>query len=200
MGESCPPFEGGYMFTTIYGPEEPEDYCWEVTLNDGQELQQVDDQQIDVVSKTGAAAWTINAAPAHDAEGATVPTTIAVTGEAEFTLTVHHRAGNPAAGGAPFLYPINSGKGWEGGFATVTVQMPPPELPPEPPVATPLSCTVPSLVDKSLKVSRKALRRAHCALGPVRGERSRGAKVVRQYRPAGKTLPAGTPVGVKLGR
>ncbi|HWN73959.1 MAG TPA: hypothetical protein VNN15_09160 [Solirubrobacterales bacterium] len=42
------------------------------------------------------------------------------------------------------------------------------------------------------------LLRAHCELGPVRGEYRRGAKVVKQYRQAGKTLPADTEVGVKL--
>jgi hypothetical protein len=198
--EPCPPFDGGMSFQSIQGPEDPEDYCWEVTLDEGQELQQVSDQEIDVVSKTGAAAWVINAAPAHDANGATVPTTIALTGDAEFTLTVHHRAGNPATGGAPFQYPISEGKGWEGGFVTVIMQMPPAELPAAPPAATIPSCTVPSLVSKSLRASRRALRRAGCRLGPVRGQGGRGAKVVRQYRPPGKTLPAGTAVGVRLGR
>jgi hypothetical protein len=199
MGEPCPSFEGGYMFTTIHGPEDPEDYCWEVTLNDGQELQQVNDREVVVMSKSGAAAWVIVAAPAHDAEGASVPTTIAVIGEKEVTLTVHHRAGNPAAGGAAFRYPISAGQGWENGFATVTVQMPPAEPPPAAPV-TVLTCTVPNLVGKSPRASRRALRQANCAPGPVRGERRRGARVIRQYRPPGKILPAGSEVGVKLAR
>jgi hypothetical protein len=184
-------------FPAIHSPEDPEDYCFEVQLNEGQTLEQIDDRHIAVKSKTEAVAWEISAALAHDATGVEVPTTIAVTGENLFTLTVHHRAGNPAAEGAPFVYPISNGAGWEGGFVTVTVTMPVAEEPPQPPQAAP-SCLVPDLHGLSLKATRKKLRRAHCRPGPVHGERGRGAKVVKQYRPAGKTLPAGTEVGVKL--
>jgi hypothetical protein len=46
--------------------------------------------------------------------------------------------------------------------------------------------------------ARRALRQAHCTLGPVHGKRGRGAKVLEQYRRVGKLLPAGTAVGVKL--
>lgn len=198
--EPCPQFNGGYMFTDIQGPEDPEDYCWEVTLNPGQKLQQVDDQEIDVISKTGAAAWVIDASPARDAEGASVPTTVLLTGETEFTLTVHHRAGNPAASGAPFRYPITTGESYKTGPATVVAQLTEEEPPPDPPAATTPTCTVPTLLGKSWKASRKALQRANCTPGPVHGEHRRGARVVRQYQPAGKTLPAGTAVGVKLGR
>ena len=49
-------------------------------------------------------AFTINAGLAHDAEGSNVPTSLGVSEGNILTLTVHHRAGNPAASGAPFVY------------------------------------------------------------------------------------------------
>lgn len=90
MGETCPEYVGGYMSTTIHSATDPEDYCWKVTtLNEGQTLEQVNDQQILVRSnKTGATVWQINAQPARDAEGTAVPTSIALTGEREFIYTV----------------------------------------------------------------------------------------------------------------
>jgi len=51
-----------------------------------------------------------------------------------------------------------------------------------------------------VKAARRALLLAGCELGPIRGQRRRGARIVKQYRPAFKTLPAGTAVGVRLGR
>lgn len=194
--ETCPPYEGMW-FPQIKGPRDPEDFCFEVQLNEGQTLEQIDDHHVGVRSKTGAIAWEVQAALAHDATGVEVPTTIAVTGGNLVTLTVHHRAGNSAAGGTPFTYPISPGAGWEGGFATVTVLMPPAEPGPQPGQVG-YQCEVPNLQGKSLRLVQRELRSAHCNLGPVHGQRRRGAKVVKQYRRAGKTLPAGTEVGVKL--
>lgn len=192
-----PPYDGGQMFPAIHGPEDPEDYTWEVQLGEEQTLEAVDDQHAVVRYENGSVAFTINAEPAHDATGATVPTTIAVTEPNLFTLTVHHLAGSPAAGGAPFTYPISAGAGWEGGVATVTVTMPPATETSAPPPSAP-ACLVPDLAGRSLKAARRQLRRADCRLGKVRGERKKGAKVVRQYRKPGKSLPARTEVGVKL--
>lgn len=183
------------MFPVIHGPEDPEEYIWEVQLHEGQTLELVDDQTAVVRWENGTVAFVIEAEPAHDATGATVPTTLAVTDPNLITLTVHHLAGNPAAGGSAFAYPISAGKGWEGGFATVRVEMPPAE---SPTVNAPV-CLVPSLAGKSLKASRRLLRKSHCKLGPVHGERGKGAKVAKQYRKPGRSLPAGTEVGVKLG-
>lgn len=194
------------IFGTINGPGDPEDYCFEVTLGERQELEQVDDRRVAVVYSNGFHAFDITAEEAHDAEGVTVPTTLAKTGENLITLTVHHREGNPLAGWASFHYPVVDGAGWEGGLQTHEVQGPPDEAelkamaqpPPaaeEPPA--PL-CEVPALQGRTLKTARRALARAECTLGPVHGERGRGAKVVKQYRRYGATLPAGTEVGVKL--
>lgn len=210
--ETCPPYEGVSNFPSISGAGDPEDYCWEMNLGEGQELRQIDDQHAAVFyTEPEVQALGIEAAPAHDAEGTAVPTTITVSGENLITLTVHHLAGNPAAGGAAFHYPVVAGLGWEGGFQTELVQGPPdeselrtPPSAPAPPVeaaeAPAPRCQVPSLDGRSLRAARRALRRANCALGPVRGERARGARVVKQYRPSGKTLPADTVVGVKLAR
>jgi hypothetical protein len=186
-------------FPDIHGTEDPEDYCWEVKLGEEEELRQIDDTHAGVFWEDGTRAMLITAALAHDADGAEVPTTLSVAQPNLVTLTVHHRAGNPAAGGAAFDYPITQGKGWEGGFQTATVNMPPPtEQETNPPIAPPApTCEVPSLQGRTLRAAKRALRRGGCALGPVR---SHGAKVIKQYRPAGKVLSAGTEVGVKLGR
>jgi hypothetical protein len=183
---ALPSYEGGQMFPTIHGAEDPEEYSWEVQLGDDQELEQVDDQLAVVRSKTGAVAWSINATQAHDGKGATVPTALAVTQPNVVTLTVHHV-------GAGFQYPISAGEGYETGFATVAVIMPPGEQPPAAP-----TCDVPDLTGRSLRASRRILHRAHCRLGLVRGERSPAARVLKQYRLAGKSLPAWTAVGVKV--
>jgi hypothetical protein len=190
-----PPYEGAVQFPTIHEPADPEEYSWEVHLDDDQELRAIDDRHA-AVYYTGPEhfAFGIEAAAAHDAQGKDVPTSLAVTQPNTITLTVHHHAGNPAAGGAPFAYPISEGKGYETGYATGVVQMPPAES-----VLTVPVCRVPGLVGKSLKASRKMLRKSNCKLGPVRGERSRGAKVAKQYLKPGRALPAGTEVGVKLG-
>lgn len=195
-------FPNGFLmsFPAIHGPEDPEDFCWEVKLGEGEELRQIDETHAGVFWEDGTQAMTITAQLAHDVEGVAVPTTLAVTEPNLITLTVHHRAGNPLAGGAPFYYPVVAGKGWEGGFQTVTVDMPPStEQGTKQPAAVP-TCKVPYLQGRTLRAARRALRSADCRLGPVQGEGGRGAKVVRQYRPANKVLPAGTAVGIKLAR
>jgi hypothetical protein len=154
----------------------------------------------------------VNAEAAHDAVGTTVPTTLRQTGREQVTLTVHYREGNPAAGGAPFVYPITAGTGWPGGFHTVTVEMNNPfgnanesvreTNPPAPtePIPVP-TCKVPSLRGYSLRAAKNLLRAAHCAIGAVRlapGATAGKGKVVKQFHPAGLELAAGAPVAVKL--
>jgi hypothetical protein len=203
--ETCAPYEGGMTFPMIHGPEDPEDYCWEVQLGAGEKLRQIDDQHAEVDFESGHFAFGIQAKPAHDAVGTAVPTTLAVSDPNLITLTVHHRAGNPAAGGAPFDYPILSGTGWEGGFISEAVKGPADESEAKPKPTAPveeipaLMCDVPALQGRTLQAARRALQRANCHLGPVRGQRRPGVKVVKQYRQYGETLPAGSVVGVKLG-
>jgi hypothetical protein len=141
-----------------------------------------------------------------------VPTTLRQTGREQVTLTVHYREGNPAAGGAPFVYPITAGTGWPGGFQTVIVEMNNPfgnanesvreTNPPAPtePIPAP-SCKVPSLRGYSLRGAKNRLRAAHCGIGAVRiaaGATAGKGKVVKQFHPAGLELVAGAPVAVKL--
>lgn len=199
--EPCPPFDGSMSFHAIQSPDDPEEFCWEVNLAEEQELRQVNDREAEVFyTEPEHHAFSIVAGLAHDAVGSEVPTTIEVVQPNLILFTVHHRAGNPSAGGTPFVYPITGGAGWEGGFKTYPMVMPPPEVP-SPAVEAPQpGCTVPFLQGRTLKAARRALRRADCRLGPVWGEGGRGTKVVRQYRPAGRALPAGTAVGVKIAR
>lgn len=199
-----PSYTGAAQFSTIKGPTDPEEFSWEVQLDAEQEMRQIDDLHVGVyyTGSEEVLAWAIAAELAHDAHGAAVPTTLSVTGPTVITLTVHHRAGNPAAGNSPFAYPVSAGQGYETGYATGTIEMPPPEtVVVDPPLADPplRRCNVPDLQGRSLKAARRLLKKASCKLGPVRGERARGAKVVRQLRMPGKSLPLGTEVGVKLG-
>ncbi|HYH54236.1 MAG TPA: hypothetical protein VD761_08900 [Solirubrobacterales bacterium] len=203
VAEEIPPYEGSMSFPAIQDPAGPEEFPWEVQLYEGQELRQIDDRRAAVYyTESEHLAFGIGPGAAHDVVGTDVPTTLTVTQPNVITLTVHHRAGNPARGGAPFDYPVNAGAGWEGGFVTYRVLMPPAEtsapLPPPVSVIAP-ACLVPNLGGKSLKASRRALRGSNCSLGPVRGERAKGAKVAKQYRQPGSSLPAGAVVGVKLG-
>lgn len=197
--ESCTPYDG-LRFPLIQSAEGPEDFCAEVPLNAGQELIQIDEHHVGVFSKTGAMAWEIAAPPARDAEGAEVPTSIAVSAPNSVILTVHHRAGNQAAGGAPYRYPVSEGPAYEQGSAAVRDMTRTEDPLPPPSAAAPApTCLVPSLRRRSLKATRKILLSAGCRVGPIRGERRPGSKVVRQYRPPGTVLPAGSEVGVKLG-
>jgi hypothetical protein len=132
------------------GRPAPGEYSWEVQLHDEQELELIDERRA-WVHEEEHSAFGIVAEPAHDAVGSPVPTTLAVSGLNIVTLTVHHRAGNPAAGGASFVYPVTQGAGWEGGFQTHYV-----DIPDEPRsedlvgVAAP-PCLVPGLKGRSLR-------------------------------------------------
>jgi hypothetical protein len=201
--EPYPQYEGLINFQSIQGPDGPEEFSWAVKLYEGQELRAIDETQAAVYYASEHLAFQIEAVEAHAADGANVPTTLTVTQPNIITLTVHHRVGNPAAGGAPFDYPVNAGAGWEGGFQPYEIDGPPlpvtsmSGVPVAAELPTPL-CIVPDLSGRTLKAARRQLRRSHCKLGDVRGERSRGARVVRQFRKPGRELPAGTEVGVKL--
>lgn len=219
---SPPVYEGSTAFPTIYGPAEPEEFSWEVTLEDEEELRQIDEKEIGVYYSSGHPAFAIQAEPASDAVGATVPTTIQVTGENIFTLTVHHREGNPAAGGAPFVYPISAGQGWEGGFVPTEIEGPPDEtelreqrereerkereereerqMAEE--AAQAKRCRVPALRGATVAGARRRLLRANCRLGAVTrsgGVTRRTGRVVHQTEPAGSSLAQDARVGIKLG-
>jgi hypothetical protein len=124
---SLPPYDGIMEFPAIHSPFDPEEFSWEVHLGAEQELRQLDDQHAAVFYEDGVEAMQITPELAHDATGASVPTSLAVSEPNVLTLIVHHRAGNPAAGGAPFDYPIIAGAGWEGGIPQPIVIKGPPD-------------------------------------------------------------------------
>jgi PASTA domain len=202
--------QGGYSFPDIQGPTAPEEYPYQYEpLSPEMTFRQVSDQLIVAeYPDDGVQAFTIKAEKAHAADGATVPTSIQLSEDEEgfvITLTVHHRPGNPAAGGAPFAYPVTGGPGWAGGYYSVGFEMneprPPASAAPVAPAA-PTPCAVPSLHGLSLHAAKARLRGAHCAIGQVRlaaGATAGKGKVVKQFRPAGTELADGTPVAVKLG-
>lgn len=66
------------------------------------------------------------------------------------------------------------------------------------PTATPAPCVVPRLKGRSLKASRTKLRKAHCALGAVKGEKTATAKVKAQKPDPGRVVVSGGRVNVKL--
>jgi hypothetical protein len=107
---SLPPYEGTTSFPPIHGPSDSGEYSWEVKLAPNQELELVDPHNAEVYYvEDHHPAFGITAESAHDAEGANVPTTLTVPAANVITLTVHHRAGNPMAGGDPFAYPVSAG-------------------------------------------------------------------------------------------
>jgi len=196
-----PPFDGSMSFPVIHGPEYPEEYSWEVSLGAEQELEAIDDQTARIKYADGTTAFVITAGQAHDADGSTVPTSlVAVTGGDVVTLLVHHRAGDPAAAGTPFAYPISPGSGWKGGFSTVIVQVPKDEQELR---EEREGCTVPRLKGKILREAKIRLRAAGCAIGSVMkrsGATAKSGKVIKQSPRPGQTRGPGAVVHVTLGK
>lgn len=219
-GESgLPPYNGVMTFGAIHGPSDPEEYSWEVILGEGQSLKSIDSQSAQVEYEDGTRAFLIQVEAAHDANGSTVPTSLSVSEGNVITLSVHHRAGNPAAGGAPFVYPITPGLGWDGGFHTEIIPRPKDEQElreererqaKEEWEATQAAdvgkssraCTVPRLRLKSLKAAKRQLTKADCRIGKVgkrRGITARTGRVVKQTPKPGLVMAPGTAVNVTLG-
>ncbi len=194
-----PTFNGSMVFPAIHGPDGPETFYWTVGMTEEQELVQIDERHAEVVYEgSGHRAFSIEAEQAHDATGTEVPTSFAVLEPDIVALTVHHRAGNPAKGGASFHYPVISGRPYETGFSTVRVEGPPPLAAP-PASQSPPPCVVPKLAFRTLAGARERLATAGCRLGKVRGKRSPSARVVKQFRAAGTVHAPGARVAVKLG-
>jgi hypothetical protein len=117
-----PLYDGALTFMAIRDRDGPETYSWQVDLEADQSLKLIDSRMAGVFYAEGHQAFTISAVDAHDAIGATIPTSLEVNGNI-LTLRVNHR--EPASG--DFTYPVVAGAGWEGGFQTHLVEMPPPE-------------------------------------------------------------------------
>lgn len=193
-----PPYDGGMTFPAITGPASPEEYSWELQLGEGEQLKLIDEHSAAVYWPGGTVAMGIGATIAHDAAGSEVPTTLSVSEGDVITLTVHHRAGNPAAGGAPFVYPILAGSAPEISHEPPTVH----GLVEEPEV-TSADCLVPRLEGEKLRRARKRLRKADCEIGRVRtvkGGTARTGRVLRQSPKPGDILASGSTVRVTVGK
>lgn len=205
-------------FPPIQSPSDPEEYSWEVELGEDQELELIDEQTAEVFYTEGHhPAFGIHAVAAHDVEGTKVPTSLSVSEGSIGTLIVHHRAGNPAAGGAPFVYPVTWGPVLESGY--------------QPPIITGARseqelreererrekegreaarrrwaanhCVVPRLKGRSLSAARKQLRSARCSVGEVarrKGATARTGKVLTQTLQPGTIRARGSAVGLTLGQ
>jgi hypothetical protein len=73
-----------------------------------------------------------------------------------------------------------------------------PAVPVLQPLPAKVSCTVPKLTGKKLKVAKKALLKAECKLGKVKGKKSSSAKVKTQKSKPGTVLTAGSKVNVTV--
>lgn len=221
VAAALPEFTGLLTFGSIQAPSDPEEFSWEVTLGKDQSLKSIDSRNAEVVYEDGTTAYTIQAEAASDAVGSTVPTSLSVSDGDVITLIVHHHAGNPAAGGAPFVYPIVAGAGWEGGFRTGIVVGPKDQQElkeEEERIArekqealerewarerAPSGCLAPKLKGRSLKASKRLLENAECLIGRVRklkGVTVRTGKVVGQSPKPGTQLAPWARVKVTLGR
>jgi PASTA domain len=201
VADSPPLYDGAMTFPSIQGPSGPTEFSWEVHLDEGQALEQVDDRLAGIYYVEGHhLAGTIAAIAAHDAHGTSVPTALGVSAG----IFVHHQLGDPTKGGAPFVYPVIAGEGWEGGFVTHHVQMPPPESQPTPLPESQLAkagCVVPRLKGRTLNGVKRRLRKSNCRIGEVhkrRGATAETGRVVGQSPRPGEFLVLGTRVAVTL--
>lgn len=191
-----PPYGGMMSFPRIISSSSPEDYSWRVELGEEMELKSIDESEAGVFFSDGTMAMSIWAPSLHDDAGSPVPTSLSVTPPDTITFSVHHLAGNPAAGGAPFVYPISDREKLDTTYTPVIDPNPTTEPPPPP------TCHVPRLRNESLKAARKKLEGAHCALGRVKrggGRPVMAGRVVKQFPRRGAELAAGGTVSVRLG-
>lgn len=119
-----PLLDGAMTFQAIRDASAPETYSWRVDLAPDQELRVIDSQNVGVYYSNNRLAFSIKAELAHDAIGSTVPTSLTVSQDKIVTLAVRHRDPSPTSGS--FVYPVVAGAGWEGGFHTYEIAMPPP--------------------------------------------------------------------------
>jgi hypothetical protein len=210
------PIYQGMTFPAIQEPSDPEDYSWEVALDEDQELRPIDEQHAAVYyTESDHVAFTITAGAAHDADGSAVPTSIGVSEGKILTLSVHHRSGDPATGGTPFAYPINPGRGWAK-IGPVDVAVGPPdeqelrEIHERLEKANPGSdasgvregCVVPTLTGRSWRGAKRRLRNSRCKIGQgrnLKGASGRRGIVIRQNPKPGAMRSSGTTIDVTLG-
>jgi sugar lactone lactonase YvrE len=118
-----PLYDGSMTFEAIRSPDSPESYSWEVQLEEGQTLKLTSEHSAEIYYEDGTPAMEIDAEPAHDATGAEVPTSLAVSGGNEVDLTIHHHA--LTSEGKTVVYPVLAGSGYQVGHEEVIVEYPP---------------------------------------------------------------------------
>jgi hypothetical protein len=111
-----PLFDGALTFHDIRDAAAAAEYSWEVLLEPGQYIQLIDSRHVQIFYSSGHPAFAIEAQPAHDAVGTSVPTSLRVEGNV-ITETINHRSGS-------YVYPIIDGVGWEGGFTSTEIPGP----------------------------------------------------------------------------
>ena len=112
-----PQYNGVQTFQAIRSADSPNSFSWTVALAEGQTLHLVNNVQAQVLYEDGTRAFLITAEEAHDATGASVPTSLEVSGTV-LTLKVNH-------GSKAFVYPVVAGQGWEGGYEIpIVIEMP----------------------------------------------------------------------------
>lgn len=163
-----PVYDGAMTFQNLRDTAAPTDYSWVVQLDSDQSLKLLDPQHAQVYYEGGHAAFSITAIPAHDAIGTAVPTELTVEAGGVLTLRVLHHSAN-------FVYPVVAGAGWEGGFSTYQVVLPPaqPTEPQEPVVVIESSSPPERISDQDAGVEdfpasdRVALLDRRASGGPV---------------------------------
>lgn len=118
-----PLYNGAQTFMAIRDASAPDEYSWRVELEVDQELKQLNSRTVGVFYETGQRALLIEASAAHDAIGTELSTTMSIDGDDAVVLHVPHRGPSPAGGS--YVYPVVGGAGWEGGFKTYQIEMPP---------------------------------------------------------------------------
>jgi hypothetical protein len=119
----APKYNGLLQFQDIRTAEAPEQFSWEIELRNGETLKELPGGlQAAVYFEGTIEMMLIEAMPAHDAVGHTVPTNLAVTNKNRVTLTVKHRQGS-------YVYPVTAGPSFEVGWSKVEVIKPPEPLP-----------------------------------------------------------------------
>jgi len=130
---------------------------------------------LDVWSALGETKWSFGDGAA--ATGTSVTHTYAAAGTFPVTLTSADALGNASSASA-----------------TVTIAPATRTVP-----AKSVACVVPKLKGKTLKTATKALTKAECKLGKVKGKKGKNAKVKKQSPKSGTVLSPGAKVSVKLG-
>jgi hypothetical protein len=107
-----PVYDGTLSFQSIRDAVAPEDYSWQVSLDDGQTLKAIDGSSAGIYFEDGTLAMLINSHPAHAADGKAIDTSLSVAAPNVVTLNVHHRISG-------VVYPVVAGAAWEVGYVAV---------------------------------------------------------------------------------